>query len=71
MFEKGDPSKLSAANFARLEKIIARLDGAFAPEDMSLPGWRFHALKGAMSGRFAVNVSGNWRVTFGWEGNDA
>lgn len=38
---------------------------------MNLPGWRFHALKGNLKGRFAVDASGNWRLTFGWDGNDA
>ncbi len=38
---------------------------------MSLPGWRFHPLKGKMKGRFAVDVSGNWRLTFGWADGDA
>ena len=38
---------------------------------MDLPGFRFHALKGDASGRYAVSVSGNWRVTFGWDGAEA
>jgi proteic killer suppression protein len=38
---------------------------------MDLPGMRFHALKGRDKGRYAVNVSGNWRITFAWDGNDA
>lgn len=24
-----------------------------------------------MAGRYAVSVSGNWRITFGWSGEDA
>jgi len=31
---------------------------------MDLPGFRLHALKGALKGHYAVSVSGNWRVTF-------
>ena len=38
---------------------------------MNLPGLRFHPLKGESKGRYAVDASGNWRVTFGWEGEDA
>jgi len=56
---------------ARVERIIARLDAAHSPEDMSLPGWRFHALKGQAKGRYAVDASGNWRITFAWDGEDA
>ena len=38
---------------------------------MNVSGWRFHALKGVMRGRYAVDASGNWRVTFGWQDADA
>lgn len=41
------------------------------PEDMNLPGLRFHSLKGNEKGRYAVDASGNWRVTFGWHDGDA
>ena len=67
----GDAAKLSVPNVRRVETIIARLDAAQLPEDMNLPGYRFHGLKGQEKGRFAVDASGNWRVTFGWDGNDA
>jgi proteic killer suppression protein len=69
--EQGDAGKLSVPNVLRVETILARLDGAVAPEDMNLPGYRFHALKGKAKGRFAVDASGNWRITFAWEGEDA
>jgi proteic killer suppression protein len=32
---------------------------------------RFHPLKGDRRGEFAVSVSGNWRLTFRFEGEDA
>ncbi|MCW5724056.1 MAG: type II toxin-antitoxin system RelE/ParE family toxin [Maricaulaceae bacterium] len=69
--EKGDPSKLSVQNPDRIRRILARLDAARRPEDMNAPGYRFHALKGAARGRYAVDASGNWRITFGWDGEDA
>ncbi len=68
---EGDRAKLSVPNIARAERILARLDAALAPADMDLPGWRFHPLKGRDKGRYAVDASGNWRVTFGWDGEDA
>ena len=69
--ETGDRSKLSVPNLNRLTQILVRLDGAEMTHDVNLPGWRFHALKGNLKGRYAVDASGNWRVTFGWDGNDA
>jgi toxin HigB-1 len=38
---------------------------------MNLPGFRFHALVGRDKGRYAVDASGNWRITFGWTQGDA
>ena len=69
--ERGDASKLSVPNVRRVETMLARLDGAVSPEDMNLPGYRFHGLKGRDKGRYAVDASGNWRITFGWDGKDA
>jgi toxin HigB-1 len=69
--EFGDASKLSVPNIRRVERIVTELDSAKLPEDMNSPGLRFHGLKGKDKGRYAVDASGNWRVTFGWDGDDA
>ena len=69
--EQGDASKLSVPNVRRVETILARLDGAMVPEDLNLPGYRFHGLKGRDKGRYAVDASGNWRITFAWDGRNA
>lgn len=37
---------------------------------MNIPGWRFHPLKGKQK-RYAVDASGNYRITFSFEGQDA
>lgn len=67
--EKGDASKLSVQNADRIRRILARLDAAAVPADMDLPGYYFHALHGAP--RYSVRVTGNWRITFAWDGQDA
>ena len=67
----GDGSKLSVQNPERLRRIILALDEATRPEMMNLPGLRFHSLKGRDKGRYAVDASGNYRITFGWAGEDA
>ena len=69
--EQEDRSKLSVANVARLDRILTRLDAAIRPEQMDQAGWRFHPLKGSMKGRYAVDATANWRLTFGWDGEDA
>ncbi|WP_373490923.1 type II toxin-antitoxin system RelE/ParE family toxin [Parasphingorhabdus sp.] len=71
MVLRGDVSKLSVPNVQRVERMLERLNSAVLPDDLNLPGYRFHSLKGQDKGRYAVDASGNWRITFGWDGKDA
>jgi proteic killer suppression protein len=60
------------AQFApRLQRLLDRLDSSTQPQDMNLPGYKFHELKGARKGTYSVSVSGNWRLTFQFQGEDA
>lgn len=70
-FTKGDYRGIPAQFAPRIERLLDRLDASTAPFDMQLPGYKFHALKGNRKGTFAVAVSGNWRLTFVFEGEDA
>ena len=45
--------------------------GSITPDDMNIPGFRLHPLKGSLSGYWAVSVSGNWRVTFRFDNGHA
>jgi proteic killer suppression protein len=55
----------------RLRLQLARLNAARVPQDMGLPGWRLHPLKGSLKGHWAVWVDKSWRLTFVFEGEDA
>jgi proteic killer suppression protein len=66
----GDGSKLPVRNHDRVRRILTLLDAAGKPEDLNLPGYRFHGLKGKPK-RYAVDASGNYRVTWAWEAPDA
>ena len=70
LFEKGDPRRIPPGLIAKVERVLARLDVAANPEDMNLPGWRLHPLKGDRAGYWAVKVSANWRVVFRFDGGD-
>ena len=70
-FRRGDYRGIPAQSGTRIERILDRLDAAMRPDDMNLPGYRFHRLKGDRSGTYAVTVTGNWRMTFAFEGEDA
>lgn len=67
----GDATKLSVQKVDRVRRILLLLDAATAPSKMDIAGFRFHALKGESKGRFAVWASENYRITFGWSGEDA
>jgi proteic killer suppression protein len=56
---------------ARIVRMLDRLDIAIRPGDMNVPGWQLHPLKGTRKGRWAVSVSGNLRLTFAFDGEDA
>jgi proteic killer suppression protein len=71
VFRRGDYRGIPAQSAARIERILDRLDAAMQPDDMNLPGYRFHRLKGDRAGTYAVAVTGNWRITFAFEGEDA
>jgi proteic killer suppression protein len=69
-FLYNDRSKINPQHTAKLARILDRLDASVSPQDMNLPGYKLHELKGNEKGTWAVSVSGNWRVTFQFEGND-
>lgn len=66
----GDASKLPVSNIRRIERILRLLDAADGPEGMNIAGFRFHGLQGQPK-RYAVDAGANFRITFGWSGEDA
>jgi proteic killer suppression protein len=51
--------------------LLAALDTAQSIEDMNVPGFRLHPLKGSGQKRWSVWVSGNWRLTFAFSDGHA
>ena len=51
-------------------RILRELDIAITPQDMALPGYRLHALKGELAGYWSVRVSANWRILFRMDDGD-
>jgi len=70
-FATGDHRGIPAQFAARIERLLDRLDASGKPSDMEVPGYRFHPLKGSRAGEYAVSVSGNWRMTFRFDAEDA
>lgn len=67
---EGDGRKLPVQNHARVRRQLLALDAASKPEDVNLPGYKFHGLSTDPK-RWSVWVTGNYRITFAWEGGDA
>ena len=66
-----DRSRINQEHAARIARILDRLDASIRPQDMNLSGYRLHELSGRKKGTWAVWISGNWRVTFRFDGADA
>jgi proteic killer suppression protein len=70
-YHTGITAGIQVAHAKRLRLILSNLDQAEKPADMDLPGLALHPLKGQRKGSWAVKVSGNWRLTFRFDGGDA
>ena len=66
-YETGKRSGIQPKHAKRLRLQLAALDTAQTIEDMDVPGFRLHPLKGRAKRRWSIWVSGNWRLTFEFE----
>ena len=64
LHEDDDARGLNAGHVEKLRRVLGRLDIARVPQDLDLPGYRLHPLKGDLKGFWAVTVQANWRVVF-------
>ena len=71
LYERDDPSRISADQLDRITLALADLDAANKPSDLNLPGYRLHPLRGDQRGVWSISISGNWRLTFRFEDGDA
>ena len=70
-FRTGSKAGIQPKHAVKLRLQLFALDNATRPGDMNAPGWRLHPLTGELKDHWAVWVSGNWRLTFRFEGEDA
>lgn len=70
-FETGNKKGIQAKHVNKLRMQLVALDTAQAIEDMDIPGYRLHPLKGKRKNIWSITVNGNWRITFEFEHNDA
>jgi len=55
----------------KIARMLARLDVATRPQELNVPGFRLHPLKGDLAGYWSITVSANWRIIFRFEKSDA
>jgi proteic killer suppression protein len=70
LWHRCDSSRFRADLAERVKLRLSRLDQAVRPEEMNIPGFKFHRLQGKPV-RYTVHVNGPWCVTFEWDGEDA
>lgn len=70
-FRAGSKVGIQPKHANKLRLQLFALDNAKSPEDMNAPGWKLHTLAGDLNDHWAIWVSGNWRLTFKFEGEDA
>ena len=71
LWSRGQTAKIDRKMHRRIVVRMDRLDVAEKPEEMNVPGFNFHALKGFKPTRYAVHVNGPWCITFEFEGGNA
>jgi len=67
-FLTGSKAGIRADHASKLARQLSILNIALSAQEMDKPGWKLHKLS---TGHWSVWVNGNWRLTFGFEGEDA
>jgi proteic killer suppression protein len=70
-FKTGSKAGIQPSHAKKLRLQLSVLDASSRPEEMNFPGWRLHKLSGDLKNHWSVTGSGNWRLTFVFEGEDA
>ncbi len=71
LYEQDDRSGIRPDLVDTVQEILTVLDDAVTPQELNLPGYRLHPLKGDRKGFLSVTVRANWRIVFRFEGADA
>lgn len=69
-YRAGTTRGIQAEHAAKLRRILALLDVAAGPDELNIPSFKLHPLKGELKGCWSIRVNGNWRVTFRFVGID-
>ena len=70
LYEDDDRRGIKAEHVEKVRRILAQLKSSLRQEDMDIPGFRLHPLKGDLAGFWSVTVRANWRIIFRFEDGD-
>jgi proteic killer suppression protein len=70
LFERDDRSGIRFDLVDTVQEVLTVLDDAATPQDLNLPGYRLHRLKGDLKGFWSVTIRANWRIIFRFEETD-
>ncbi len=70
-FKDDNARRLNRDHVLKISRLLDRLEASVKPQDMNVPGFDLHQLKGDRKGTYSVSVSGNWRITFKFDGENA
>lgn len=70
LYCRGSKKGVQAAHVPKLLRILSTLDLAQGADDLAIPSFRTHPLKGDLAGHWSIWVNGNWRVTFRFVDNN-
>ena len=70
LYRRGDESRIPPELREKSKHVLACLEVASRPGGIAIAGLDIHPLRGDLAGHWAVSVSGNWRITFRFQGGD-
>jgi len=71
LYERDDRGGIRPDLRDTVQEILTLLDDAMTVQELNLPGYRLHPLKGGLKDFWSVTVRANWRIVFRFEGADA
>lgn len=67
LYEGDDRREVNPEHVDKIARVLARLDAATRPDQLDLPGFRLHALRGDLAGYWSITIRANWRIIFRFE----
>ncbi len=72
LWQKNDASKLPAEQLEKIRRVLAALNAATTVEVFrAIPGYRLHQLSGKLKGYWSITITGNYRIIFRFENENA